>query len=193
MKDLIFFDLETTGLDKDVHTILEAAVVRTDWEGKTIKDQWVTKIKPTPMDLEKAEPKALEINGYAKNPEAWDDAPSMEEVLSELRIKVRGGILAGHNVVGFDVPFLRAIFLRYGIKDKISYHVLDTTSLAIEHLMPCGLKSISLVNIRKALSIETGTAHTALADTLACLEIYRKLARSYWWERAFWKHRLSQQ
>ena len=104
-----------------------------------------------------------------------------------------GGVLVGHNINGFDVPFLRSLLLRHNIKDKISYHILDTTSLAIEHLMPCGLKSISLKNVKKVLYIETGVAHTALSDTLACLEIYRKLARSYWWERAIWKFRIQQQ
>ena len=94
--------------------------------------------------------------------------------------------------INFKAKSLKLNISNQSIKDKISYHILDTSTLAIEHLMPCGLKSMSLVNIRKALGIETGKAHTALADTLACVEVYRQLARASWWDRFVWKRRLSQ-
>lgn len=184
--NILWFDLETTGLDKDTHTILEIAIVRTDWKGNII-DTWETKIKPTAVDIAKASHRALEINGYST--EAWKDAPSAEEIAPIIRDQFKGKhVLGGHNVAHFDVPFLKAWLSKHGQDSNIGYRFLDTMSTAVEHLFPCGLESASLVNIRKALAIETGVAHTALADTLACAEAYRKMARSSVWRRLWWRY-----
>ena len=183
---ILWFDLETTGLDKDRHTILEIAIVKTDMDGNII-DTWETKIKPTAADIAKASPRALEINGYTT--EAWRDAPTPEEIASVIRDQFRGKyILGGHNIASFDVPFLKAWFNKHGQDPNIGYRFLDTMSTAVEHLFPCGLKSASLVNIRKALAIETGVAHTALADTLACAKAYKLMARSSVWKRLWWRY-----
>lgn len=184
--NILWFDLETTGLDKDTHTIIEIGIVLTDMNGN-ILETWETKIKPTAVDIAKASPRALEINGYTT--EAWKDAPRPEEIAPIIRERFKGKfILGGHNVAHFDVPFLKAWLKRHGQDNNIGYRFLDTMSTAVEHLFPCGLKSASLVNIRKALAIETGVAHTALADTLACAEAYRKMARSSVWKRLWWRY-----
>ena len=44
--NILWFDLETTGLDKDTHTIIEIGIVLTDINGN-ILETWDTKIKPT--------------------------------------------------------------------------------------------------------------------------------------------------
>ena len=182
--EILWFDLETTGLDKDKNTILEIAIVRTDMKGN-IKEEWDTKIRPTAQDIVGASAKALEMNHYTE--EAWRDAPTPEDIASVIREKFKGKyILGGHNVAHFDVPFLKTWLKKHGQDDKIGYRFLDTMSTAVEHLFPCGLKSASLTNIRKALKIETGEAHTALADTLACAEAYRQMARSSWLRRLWW-------
>ena len=183
---ILWFDLETTGLEKDTHTILEIGIVMTDMNGNVL-DTWETKIKPTAADITLASPRALEINGYTK--EAWEDAPTPEEIAPIIREKFNGKyILGGHNIASFDVPFLKAWLGKHGQDPNIGYRFLDTMSTSVEHLFPCGLKSASLVNIRKALNIQTGKAHTALADTLACAEAYRQMARSSVWKRLWWSY-----
>lgn len=184
--NILWFDLETTGLDKNTHTILEIAIVKTDMKGN-ILSKWSSKIKATSQDIVKASKRALEINHYTE--EAWKDAPTPEEIAPIIREKFKGKyILGGHNVAHFDVPFLKAWFNKHGQDPNIGYRFLDTMSTAVEHLFPCGLKSASLVNIRKALAIETGEAHTALADTLACAEAYNQMARSTIWKRLWWRY-----
>lgn len=189
MSNLLFFDIETTGLDKDKHTILEIAIVRTTYSGE-ILSTYVQKIKPSTSDLASASKKALEINGYSE--EDWLVSVSPEQAAKEIVSRFEGKvILAGQNIGGFDIPFLQAFLSRNGYpKYRVGRRYIDTMSLAIEHLIPCGLKSVSLVNIRKALKVETGVAHSALADTLACVEIYKRLSRATFLQRLYWKWRI---
>ena len=186
--NLLFFDLETTGLDKDKHTILEIAIVKTDYYGNVLSS-YQTKIQPTPNDLAVASKKALEINGY--NEEDWKKALTPDVACKEIVERFKGKwVLAGQNIGGFDIPFLQAFLRRNGYDYKIGRRYIDTMSLAIEHLMPCGLSSVSLVNVRKALKIHTGTEHTAMADTLACVRVYKKLSRATTLHRLYWSWRI---
>jgi len=186
---LLFFDLETTGLDKDNNTILEIAIVKTDFEGNVLSS-YQTKIKPTPTDIVNASKRALEINGY--NEKSWESAISQKEAAAQIVEQFGKGkwILAGQNIGGFDIPFLQAFLNRHGQDYRVGRRYIDTMSLAIEHLMPCGLESVSLVNVRKALNIQTGTAHSAMADTLACVEVYKKLSRANFLHRLYWSWRI---
>ena len=183
---ILWFDLETTGLDKDTNTILEIGIVVTDMNGNVLST-WDTKIKPNPNDIARASKRALEINGYTTK--GWEDAPTPEEIAPIIREKFNGKyILGGHSVTHFNIPFLKAWLKKHNQDPNIGHRFLDTMSTAVEHLFPCGLKSASLVNIRKALNIETGKAHTALADTLACAEAYRQMARSSVIKRLWWSY-----
>lgn len=187
--NLLFFDLETTGLDKNRHTILEIAIVKTDFWGNVLFS-YQTKIKPSAADLAVASKKALEINGY--NEEDWKRALSPDDAAKQIVAHFSEGkwVLAGQNIGGFDIPFLQAFLKRQGYDYRVGRRHIDTMSLAIEHLIPCGLKSVSLVNIRKALKIHTGVAHSAMADTLACVQVYRKLSRATALHRLYWKWRI---
>lgn len=187
--NLLFFDLETTGLDKERNTIIEIAIVKTDYYGN-VMSSYQTKIKPSVADLAVASTRALEINGYSE--EGWKNALPPEVAAKEIVEHFNRGkwVLAGQNIGGFDIPFLQAFLNKHGFDYRIGRRYIDTMSLAIEHLMPCGLKSVSLVNIRKALGVETGDAHSAMADTLACVQVYRKLSRATFLHRMYWSWRI---
>lgn len=173
---LAFIDTETTGLDPNKHEILEIAVV-VEQDGKVI-DKFVGKIKP--KMIASAEPKALEMNGYAKNPEAWSTAPTMEEVGPILVKMLEGCTLVGHNV-SFDEDFLKQNLKRAGVLGKIPYHKIDTVTLVYEHLSPLGLKRVSLDSVRDFLSWDKEGAHTAMKD----VEDTRKLFLLCW-RMGFW-------
>jgi oligoribonuclease (3'-5' exoribonuclease) len=60
-RDLVFMDLEMTGLKID-HEIIEIGWLRVDAKDLTVKEEYSIKIKPQRIDL--ADAKALDINHY---------------------------------------------------------------------------------------------------------------------------------
>ena len=157
---LAFVDTETTGLDPDQHEVIEVAIILVQ-DGKTLHTLH-RKIKPQHLEL--ADKKALEINGYAANPDAWALALPMREVGPDIVSLLQGAVLVGHNV-GFDEVFLRQNLARAGVKGKVPFHKIDTVTLAFEHLHPLGLKRVALDSIRDFLGWTKEGAHTALKDT----------------------------
>lgn len=202
-RPLAFVDVETTGLDATRHEIIEVAVVfdtsvviRADasWANHlTIEGDiayWTTLVKPERID--DAEPFALKINGYADKPQDWAYAPSAATVANILREFVtREGanpVLVGHNV-SFDRDFISNMLLREGFKQRVSHNVVDTGALAYEHLVPCGLESLSLDAVRRSLGMPTDGAHRALQDAKDARTVYHRLSRATTFDRALWKFR----
>lgn len=176
-------DVETSGLDPNTNEILEFAgkLVRPR-DFVVIKDLY---FKVKPLHIETAHPKALQVNGYT--PEKWADAIDPAEAAERIASFCEGAVILGHNP-RFDIGFINALLRRYQIEKHIDYHVVDTVTLAIEHLVPLGLDSVSLVNVCKFLGIPNDDAHTAMGDVNRCLQVYQKLARATCWDRWRWGH-----
>ena len=181
-RPLAYIDTETTGLLADKHEIVSIAIVfDTDVarahgiQGLTFPDgedygYFYTLIKP--QHLEVAEPKALEINGYAAHPELWDDAPIFDAVAGQVVRLLNGAIPIGHNIK-FDTGFVQEAIQRAGIKARIDYHAVDTCTLAWATLVPDGLERLSLDSIRDFLGWDKEGAHTALQDALDARRLYK--------------------
>ncbi|MEL7339706.1 MAG: 3'-5' exonuclease [Bacteroidota bacterium] len=184
-KHVAYVDVETTGLDWQKHEIIQIAIlVENQKTGKQI-ELWSTRIKPS--HIETADEIALEINGYKANPELWDDAPVFDKKLGEkIQEKLEGHLLAGHNFK-FDNAFLEKRMRELGTWKGIGHHSIDTVTLAIEHLGPMGVKSVSLKNVCEFLGISNVNAHDALVDVFRCREVYHKLKRAGWVKKTYWR------
>ena len=173
-------DTETTGLAPLRSTILEIAIVTV--EDGWVVDRWSSKVKPTDEDLVLADPKALEINGYAADPSAWDDAPSWDVVGVAVADKLSRTMPVGHNV-SFDLGMIREVNRRHGIKGYVPFRGVDTMTFAIEHLAPCGLKRFGLDAVRRWLGWSLEGAHTAARDAEDTTKLFLLLHRATWWTR----------
>jgi len=173
-------DTETTGLDPVRSTILEIAIAIVK-DGRVV-DLWSSKVKPTEEDLRLAHPKALEINGYAADPDAWADAPSWEDVAPKVGTILRGAMPVGH-AVHFDLGMIRAVNERHGILWRVPRRGVDTITLAVEHLAPTGLWRFSLDSIRAWLGWSAEGAHTAEKDVEDTARLFLLLYRASWWTR----------
>jgi DNA polymerase-3 subunit epsilon len=167
-KPLAVLDTETTGLIPGKHEVIEVAVL----VGDTLH-HWLVR----PERLEDAEPKALEVNGYARNPERWDGAKTMLEVAPEILTVLKGAVVVGHNV-GFDLDMLNGHMRKVGLHPRLPYHKVDTTTLAYTRLAPLGLDRLALDAIRDFLGWSKEGAHTAVKDVMDTARLYRLLTRS---------------
>ena len=179
---LAVVDFETTGLDTDKHEIIEIAVLLRYPAGNEDFFSW----KLHPEHIETAEPRALEINGY--NPANWANACQAADILPKVAALLEGTIWLGKNP-SFDRGFLVASLKRLGwptADKKLPYHLIDLTTLAWEHLAPCGLDRLNLVAITKFLRMPH-ESHTAKGDVEVTLAIYDKLLRANWFDRFRWR------
>lgn len=173
-KPFAIVDIETTGLDPQKHEIIEIAV-------KTPAGLFHSLVKP--MKLETAEPKALEMNGYNKDPGRWDDAPTMDQVMPKVMAHMAGHIMVGHNV-SFDKGFLEVAHKQVYGKGLPFYHTFDTVVLGMEHVPNLGRWNLN--NLCKLLDVPNEGEHTAVADVLRCEQVLHKLLRAGPIQRWFW-------
>jgi len=185
---IVYFDLETGGLDANLHPIIQLAAVVVSPEGNLLAD-WETKIA---FDPATADPQALEVNHYA--PLEWVDAPSEATALATFttwlrhyadveKVSPRNGRkysvaqLAGHNAGSFDMPFLKAACKRNGLFLPANPFALDTLQLAYAIDLAAGRRreSYRLESLCEDYQVPIGRAHDALADVRATAALGAKL------------------
>lgn len=175
MDNLVFVDVETTGLDETRHEIIEIAVIR----GSQTYHR-----KVQPQHIETASPRALEINGF--NYKEWAHAAHPSTVALEIAHYLNEATIVAHNP-HFDMKFIDELLHAHNINLWYDRRLIDTTVLAHEHLLPAGIKSLSMDSIREFFSWSTEGAHTALKDCQDVRRLYYKLLRANTLDRWSWK------
>jgi len=168
--DLIWIDLETTGLSPAHDEIIEVGAIRTDAHGAhPVERDWRVQFT-APMH-----PRAAEVNGYESA--NWRDALPLPTVLKHLSPFMADAKFANQNP-SFDERFLRAGFEKCGIKypRMASYHLLDIASLAHPLVVTGEAANAKLDTIARALGLEPEEKpHRALAGARKTVEVYRAL------------------
>lgn len=193
---VVFFDLETSGLDEDRHDIIQIAAVAIgpDWEELEAFEEKLA------FDRDAADPEALELNCY--NAEQWDaeERPAVEALRSfssflrrhlSVQLTSRRGQpyrvakLAGHNVATFDFPRLRAAFRRHALFLPAAFMTLDTLQLASWWqvvLLSSGVRpppNLKLSTLAAYFGHPIDGAHDALADVRASARVARQLLETF--------------
>lgn len=176
--NLAFIDTETTGTDPNRHEIIELAVIivkQVDRPGKGPKIEIIEECewKIKPQHMERAEEAALRVNGY--NEVDWMFAIDRKKAMEEFAKKTESCSFVSHNLV-FDYAFVTKAFEETGVDSRMHYAKLDTISMAFARLYdaPQATK-FSLRALCELLKVENTKAHTALADTRALVEVYKKM------------------
>ena len=187
-KIICFIDCETTGLDSNYHEIIEFYGIKYLESNDRlifIEDLHV-KIKPVHED--RIDPEAIKVNGYSKY--KWDKAIQNNVAASSIASFLQNHILCGHNVQ-FDVAFLSSLLNDHGFMGVLSRNHIDTKTLAYEHLVPCGLKGLSMDRIRNFMGWEVCRTHSARQDAIDVFKLYRATKKSSYLKRLFWRFRYS--
>lgn len=159
---LVFLDIETTGLDPDVHEVWEIALAF-DNSGKPLS--WVVE-----HSLKTADPEALRLNGY------WGRRRLLSATSADIDPSTRQA-LTGATIVGanpaFDTAFLRR---RWGATPW-HYRLLDVEAMAVGVLAldrPQGLAKLA-DRLRADGYDIPAPDHTAAGDVLTTRAVYRAL------------------
>ncbi len=158
-RPIIFFDLETTGLDIAKDRIVELCYIRVEadcnYDGRTMR------INPE-MHIPEV---ASSVHGITDDD--VKDCPTFADVAPQLAATFEGCDLAGFNSNRFDLPLLAEEFMKAGVNIDLShvqaidvqniYHKLEKRTLAAAYKFYCGR--------------DLENAHSALADTQATYEV----------------------
>ena len=160
-KPLYFLDVETTGLNPKMDRIIEFCIIKkTRFETTSIHKR----VSPEGMRIE---PKAKEINGYSA--QKWKDAISQKEASRLISgFMFESGIIIAHNS-SFDAQFINSLLQKHGYK-AVARRRVDTYTLAYEHLVPLGLKSLGFDEIRRFMGWKVHDHHDAKTDAF---DVYR--------------------
>lgn len=178
---LALIDVETTGLDADVHEMIDIGAVYVDTEGQELGRFF---IRINPAHPERAQAGAKAVNGYSE--ERWRSlgAVSPAEALrafEEFHRRTaadRTMIFTAFNV-GFDQAFVSRWLRREGrsFRDWYFYQVLDLPSMAWGQ----GIRELTGSKIAEALGVPDETRdplkHTGETGADFNLAIYRELLR----------------
>ena len=156
---LIFFDIESTGLNVATDRIVEICAVKVmpngDQEVKT------RRINPTiPISAE-----AQAVHGISN--EDVKDCPTFREIAKSLANWMEGCDFAGYNSIKFDIPLLAEEFLRVGIDFDFRKRNLVDVQNIFHKMEQRTLTAAYKFYCQKDLE----NAHSAEADTLATYEI----------------------
>ena len=156
---LLFFDIESTGLNVATDRIVEISALKVMPNGdQEIKTR---RLNPTiPIS-----PEAQNIHGISNEDVAG--CPTFKEVAKSLAQWMSGCDFAGYNAIRFDVPMLAEEFLRAGVNfDFRKRKLVDIQN--IFHKMEQRTLSAAL---KFYCNKELENAHSAEADTIATFEI----------------------
>ena len=156
---LVFFDLETTGIDITKDRIVEISYVKVFPNGKEeSKTMRINPERPIP-------PESTAIHGITDDD--VKDCPTFKAVAKTLAAQIEGCDLAGYNSSRFDIPLLAEEFLRADVNIDLNrrkfvdvqtiFHKMEQRTLSAAYKFYCN----------KTLE----NAHTAAADTMATYEV----------------------
>lgn len=166
-KPIVFFDLETTGINLVSDKIVELCFIKVMPNGE--EKIFYKKVNPgIPIPL-----KTSQIHGI------YDDdvknEPKFNEIAKSLAQFLEGCDLSGYNILKFDLPMLIEEFLRVNVDFKLEgrnlvdaqkiFHLMEPRTLSAAYKFYCDKK------------IEN--AHSAEADTRATLEVLFAQVKRY--------------
>ena len=158
---IVFFDLETTGVNIAADRIVELSYLKIELNGNEVsKTMLINPTIPIP-------PETTAIHGITD--EDVKDAPTFLSIAKNLAREIEGCDLAGYNSNKFDIPLLAEEFLRADvdidmmkrkfIDVQVIFHKMEQRTLGAAYKFYCDR--------------DLENAHSAEADTRATYEILK--------------------
>ena len=156
---IVFFDLETTGINIATDRIVEISYLKIDLQGnETSKTYLINPTIPIPAA-------STAIHGITD--EKVKDAPSFASIAKNFARDIEGCDLAGYNSIRFDIPLLAEEFLRADVEIDLMKRKFVDVQVIFMKMEQRTLSAAFQFFCNKEL---TG-AHGAEADTRATYEV----------------------
>jgi len=166
-KPLVFFDLETTGINIANDRIVEISLLKVQPNGKE-------SIKTYRVNPEiKISEEATSIHGISN--EDVKDAPTFKMIASELAAFISDCDLGGFNSNKFDVPMLAEEFIRADTNIDLKNRRFVDAMVIFMKKEPRNLIAAYKYYCDKDLN----QAHSAEADTIATYEVFKAQLEKY--------------
>jgi DNA polymerase III epsilon subunit-like protein len=190
---LIFFDLETGGLNPQRHPILQLAAVAISLAGEVL-EAFEVKLK---FDPKKVNAYSLRKNHY--HPGVWaqearegrgaaqDFAAFLKRHATVPQLSTHGksfnvAQLVAHNAA-FDGPFLTTWFDKLGLYLPARRQVLCTLQMSLWHFALSGAKppanyQLATLCAHFVVPFHAAAAHEALGDVIATVQLFQALRKA---------------
>ncbi|MFD0992780.1 exonuclease domain-containing protein [Tenacibaculum geojense] len=166
-KPIVFFDLETTGINIATDRIVEISILKVFPNGNKESKTWLVNPEmPIP-------PQVTAVHGITDDKVA--NEPTFKELAPKVNEMIKDADLAGFNSNRFDIPLLAEELLRAGIDFdmkqrkavdvQVIFHKKEQRTLSAGYKFYCGK--------------ELEGAHSAEADTMATYEILKAQLDKY--------------
>ena len=167
-RDLVFFDLEATGLNVVKDRIVQIAMIRYSKKGKPPVEFSMLINPGIPISQE-----AMEVHGIT--PKDVANKPTFQQVADKIHEFIGNADLAGYNSNRYDIPLLLEEFARVGMELDMSrrktldmqriFYKMEPRTLSAAYKFYCGKKMEN--------------AHDALADVRATAAVFKGQLEMY--------------
>lgn len=167
-RDLVFFDVETTGLNVIRDRILQIALVKLPKGGGPAEELSMLINPGIPISEE-----AMSVHGIT--PKDLANKPVFSQVADKIFKFIGHADLAGYNSNRFDIPMLIEEFARVGIDFDLSKRRLIDVQRIFYKMEPRTLKAAYRFYCQQELE----DAHDALADVRATIAVFKGQINRY--------------
>ena len=166
-RPIIFFDLETTGVNLQVDRIVEISVLKVFPDGtREVRTRRLNPEMPIP-------PESSAVHGIYDADVA--NEPTFRRISKNLFIFFEDCDLGGYNILKFDIPMLKREFSRAGLTfSTAGRRIVDSYNIF------CLMEPRTLSGAyRYFCNKDMKNAHSAEADTVASFEIFESEMQKY--------------
>ena len=158
-KPIVFFDLETTGVQVAKDRIVEIAILKVFPNGNKESKTWL--VNPTiPIP-------AVTTNIHGISDKKVANEPTFAQLANEISELIHNCDLAGYNSNKFDIPLLAEEFLRAGI----DFNMDNRKAVDIQNIFHKMEQRTLVAAYKFYCDKDLTNAHSAEADTTATYEV----------------------
>ncbi len=161
-RDLVFFDIEATGLNVVRDRIIQIAIIKYPADGSEPRELSMLVNPGIPISEE-----AMSVHGIL--PKDVANKPVFAQVAQKLYDFIGSADLAGYNSNSFDIPMLMEEFDRVGLDFEVDNRRIIDVQRIFYKMEPRTLKAAVKFYCERDLE----DAHDALSDVKATIDVFK--------------------